>query len=437
MVLALVLLGAGALLATRGSVWVPGRGTAEAPPGATSGDEPHYLLLVQSLLLDGDLDLASDYAAVAAGASRAGRRFAGVPLDHHTWVLDRQTGDRALWSALYDWRRPRPCDTPGCSPYRKLDDRLPELSPGRLERPAHPPAWPALLAGVLAPVRGDADAVERGATWVSTALILATLAATVALAAAVGLGPVGQGGAGLLVLLSPLTAYGHGLFSEPIAALLLTLGATAWLVRRPATAGLLLGLAAVVKPPWALFGLAMLALGWRSERPATRRFGVVFATIGALLLGLNVALVGGPIISGQLGWQTTTLPAGLLRTWLDGRHGLLPFLPWVVLAIPALTQRPLVVLTPALLGLGLLLSAFGSLGETCFGPRLWLPVVPLLAVAAVAAEGFVGPKLRPLWRRWLPLCAAWAAVAALPGLVAWPAAWDQPAYAMLRLLLRG
>lgn len=432
----------------RDRVWLPGRGFVERPVAVVSGDEPHYLLLVHSLLQDRDLELAADYDAVAAGAPRAGAAFAGVPLDHHTWVVDPASGARALWSELYDWRRPSRCDghDPGCRVYRKLDERLPEASPTRRERPAHPPAYALAVAACLAPLgldaAADAGAVERAAIATSWLFVLATLVATWLLAGAAGLPPASRLAAAALVLLSPLTAYARGLFAEPLTALLLTLGLWAWLRARPATAATLLAGAAWLKPPWALLGLALWAMApRRGDATSARRFGLPFAAAGAALLLGNLALTGGPIVSGQLGWTWAEGPLGWARTWIDGRHGLLPFVPWVVLALPALRPRPprapsLADVAPGLVALGLLLSAFGSLGEICVGPRLWLPLLPLLAVAAlvVAAEA-EGPR-RSIWRRWLWLCGGWAALAAAPGVLSWPAAWEQPAYALLQLTLR-
>ena len=41
-------------------------------PRVFSGDEPHYLVMLNSLLRDGDLDLANNYQAVAAGGDDDG-----------------------------------------------------------------------------------------------------------------------------------------------------------------------------------------------------------------------------------------------------------------------------------------------------------------------------------------------------------------------------
>ena len=43
-------------------------------PRVHSGDEVHYLVALNSVIVDGDLDLANNYAGVHAGSGQAGRR---------------------------------------------------------------------------------------------------------------------------------------------------------------------------------------------------------------------------------------------------------------------------------------------------------------------------------------------------------------------------
>ena len=74
----------------------PGPTLRAATAGVTSGDEPHYLLILNSILRDGDLQLEADYRRVAAGGGDAGMRFRGVHLDHHTILVDRESGAHAL-----------------------------------------------------------------------------------------------------------------------------------------------------------------------------------------------------------------------------------------------------------------------------------------------------------------------------------------------------
>ena len=46
-------------------------------PGVRSGDEPHYLVLINSVISDGDFDLANNYRDMHRGGPQAGRVFAG------------------------------------------------------------------------------------------------------------------------------------------------------------------------------------------------------------------------------------------------------------------------------------------------------------------------------------------------------------------------
>lgn len=61
-----------------------GNSAASRLPRVLSGDEPHYLVLINSFLLNGDLELSNDYAAVHHGGTQAGLRYAGEALDDHT-----------------------------------------------------------------------------------------------------------------------------------------------------------------------------------------------------------------------------------------------------------------------------------------------------------------------------------------------------------------
>src|ERR1700694_238254 len=78
------------------------------PTGARvcAGDEPHYLVMLNSLLNDGDLELANNYRSVHQGSFQAGESYAGSALDHHVVYFVR--GERHWWSDFYDaeiWKR--------------------------------------------------------------------------------------------------------------------------------------------------------------------------------------------------------------------------------------------------------------------------------------------------------------------------------------------
>jgi len=57
-------------------------------PVAFSGDEPHYLIVANSILKYGRMDVGSTYQSAEGGGEEAGKLFKGVPLDRHTVMVD-------------------------------------------------------------------------------------------------------------------------------------------------------------------------------------------------------------------------------------------------------------------------------------------------------------------------------------------------------------
>ena len=58
-------------------------------PRVLSGDSPHYLVAVNSLVEDGDFDLRNNYDQALRGEWDAGSRFRGVEIDRHVDVDSR------------------------------------------------------------------------------------------------------------------------------------------------------------------------------------------------------------------------------------------------------------------------------------------------------------------------------------------------------------
>ena len=77
-------------------------------PVVETGDEPHYLVLINSVISDGDFDLANNYRDVHRGGLLAGRKFTGAPLDHHINFDRTRAADAPGWHpARGAPRRPR------------------------------------------------------------------------------------------------------------------------------------------------------------------------------------------------------------------------------------------------------------------------------------------------------------------------------------------
>ncbi len=332
-------------------------------PALIGGDEPHYALMAHSLAIDHDLALEDDYEAVAAGAPIAGRKFAGVTLDRH--LQTTQSG------AVFQ----------------------------------HPLGLPLLAAPGLALhewlIPGGAPDIVLGLT-ILTITFLGLLAGLDLLGARWG--RLGWS-CGLAVYFStPLWFYSRTVFTEP---LLWSFGAIAlWLLRRGHVHR------AVVVACWLPWikepGVVLLAGFLATLIVMYGRRGVARAVpwlvlSGVLLLVKNQWLYGTPWGTPQ-SFQYGDVLTGLAGTLGDVRHGLLWFAPLAVVALGAALAsirqgtRLAWIATGTVGGYMLLVASWIDwTGGSCFGPRLLIPIVPLLAWPLVA---FAARHPRG-WGHWL------------------------------------
>ncbi|MDY7232045.1 hypothetical protein [Hyalangium rubrum] len=382
--------------------------TRESPawPRVVGGDEPHYLVLIDSFLEDGDFDLKNNYLEVHMGGQQAGLRFAGSSVDHHTsWYVN---GERRVWAELF-W--PNVFDWPRDGAGRPMAQVRPGVDPRIAEgpeAPAHPVGIALLLAPVLYPFKGGSGLLEP------LAILFAALATVGALlftwrllrqltddAGAVRLALVA------LFLGSPLWYYARSFFNEPFLLFLLA-GAFATALR-PKLAwltGLFIALAMLMKPQSVLL-LAPLALPALRERKwgSIVMLGLLPFLAGLLQLWLNARLYGSPAL-GPYPFYKGDFWTGARGLWLHPRRGMLVYAPWLLFAVagwPALVRRK-----PW--ESAMLLSGFFCVfiltsiwlywdGGWCYGPRLLVPVLPLLGVGVIGA--LESPLLQRFAPRWL------------------------------------
>jgi len=410
---------------------------------ATSGDEPHYLIILHSLLFDGDLQLEDEYAAAAAGGIAAGSARRGEVLDHHTYFVDAATGDTALWQNHFDYTERVSCDEPGCIPFRPTRPLPFEVDSGGVEVPAHPPAFPALLAAALRPFAVAPEGVEGAAAVVLYAISIATLGLSFAVGLAAGLGPTWSLLAtGVLALASPWLPYGKAFFPETTVGLAVTAALLFVLTGSFALAGVGLGLAVVLKPAFAVVAVAWIAERWLAgDRRAAARLILPMAVIGMGLLAFNAAVLGPLAIIGATGSRSGNPFLGALRTLFDPGLGVLLFAPWVVLAVPALFEhsadrdRPQVGRL-ALVSLALyfpLISIPWALGADCYGPRYWVAFMPWLSVLAADTARRGGRRLRAV----AAVLALAGAAIAIPAVLQYADVWGKPPWrALVNLAVR-
>jgi hypothetical protein len=401
--------------------FTPGLGFQIVPRQAYSGDGPHYLIIINSLLFAHSLEVQDAYDRAAQGDLEAGARARHQLPDHHTILINRRTGDHALWMysiAGVVIRNPKPEFHRGSDVY---------------EVPAHPIAFPALLAAVLALFHPSLDQVEPEVGIVLVLIGWAGVLATYLLARSGGLS---RGyallAAGMLLLASPWLSYCRDYFSETTIGLCVVFAIWSWSDDRPIIAALFAACAAIIKPSFAMVGAGFLVEAVRERRLRDALKMVVALGICALALGVfNYRLAGTPLISGSDAWYLASDLAPLHDTLLDPAHGVLVFAPWVIFGVfaialafdrldaeAAMLRR---MAWPLIFYLFVLaITGFGP--GYCYGPRYWVPFLPWLAVATAQA-------LRTGGRRGRVVCALLilvGAAIAIPAVVQLPSMYSMP-----------
>ncbi|HUJ28215.1 MAG TPA: hypothetical protein VLW85_19470 [Myxococcales bacterium] len=352
-------------------------------PRVTSGDEPHYLLMVNSLLEDRDLVLGPDYARVARGGPEAGAAFRGIDLDHHTILVDPQTGRHALWQHLFDLDQHRPEGG-----YQRI---APGFESGGLEVAAHPPAFSALVALLLAPLRLPPERVEPFAIEAVALISFSALLAIYAAARRAGLGGRDAAVAVLLAgLCSSLLPYARSFFSEPAIALALALALWAWASGSMRLAGFACFAAAAIKPPFGTLALGWAALLLRDgRRRDARALLAPFLAGCTLIAAFNFVYARTLLVAGARGFEPAAGLGVVGELFFSDNHGVFTFVPWTIAGVWMIARASTPLLramawgaTPVLF-VFLLQEAEG--GGFCYGPRYLVPFLPWLAIAAAAA----------------------------------------------------
>ncbi len=206
-----------------------------SPPMVLTGDSPHYLVIVNSLVEDFDLDVSNNYRQAEAGDFDQGIRNRGVHLDWHS--EPSRGGGQCSW---------------------------------------HNPYMPALVAAFAWPFRGT-PWVEPVAVWVT---MLAGLTAIWFLWRLTG----GYWHL-LLAFATPFWCYSRDLWTEPWTA---ASWAALLFFRNPWAGGLVALVGVLTRYPFAVVVfVAGLVLFWRGER---KRSMAILAGGGlALALGMAIA----------------------------------------------------------------------------------------------------------------------------------------------------
>lgn len=322
-------------------------------PELIGGDEPHYAAVAVSIAADFDFDPSNQYAESREGVRpSAGSRALGRPLDEH--LVDKPAGrvsSHPIGMPLF------------AAPFLAIPWRL------------GIPGMPDLVLGLLT--------------------VLISFLGYRALSALAGewLGEP-RGGrvvAAITFFSTPLWFYSRTFFTEPWLAAALV-GAL-WAVRhgRVVVAGLLLGAALMIKEQALLPSLFIV--GWAIPRSGWRRAlgllpGLLLA--GAGFVARNVLLYGSSWVDFPQHFRKGDVLDGIAGLAVDPARGIVWFAPVVLLGIlllPGLRKQSGALPAAACFAAFYLLQAawIDWRGGSGFGPRLLVPVLPLLALPVALA----------------------------------------------------
>ncbi|MBX7186172.1 MAG: hypothetical protein K1Y01_13620 [Vicinamibacteria bacterium] len=262
-------------------------------PAGPQGDEPHYLLIAESLIRDGDIDLRNQFD------ERAFSKFTSADLDPHT---------------------------------------APRSPKGRLYA-IHTPGLSALIAP------GYAAAGYAGARAVVSFWMAATVSLIFLVSRSLFGGRAGHFVFFLATFASPLPIYANSVFPDSVAPFALAVTLACLVTPRPAFAALASASIAVL--PWlhprflpfaAVLALAISMRGGFSPGRAGLAFGPLAVSVGLLLAHFQ-SLFGTASLSAAYGpgfasdVSLARVPWGALALLLDRQFGLLLFAPVLLLGL--------------------------------------------------------------------------------------------------------
>ena len=365
-------------------------------PAVWSGDEPHYLITISSILRDGDLALGNNYESVRLRGLDAGRALRGMNLDHHTLIRDTRTGQGLLWTQIFAPGTPVECPSGdvSCVGYQRVSEQFPDYTPTSSEYrelPQHPVPFAVLIAMLLKIGGTGIDQVEIRALYVQVFLSWLAGVITYLCALKVGLGSKSSlGVVSLLYLASPWTIYSHQLYPATFMGLIMIVALWALVGKRFVIAAVFIAIACMQSEAFVPIFPAWVILLYLSGE---KRSAWIFAAAGIVSLlgaGLLSYIMMGKVTLRHL-WFFIDLDP--LRTFIETRSGLLFFVPWSAAVFCFLVlsfihrrngaSQVLRVIAAGTFPVTAVYMILPNTGGFCYGPRYWVPYLPWFALAFV------------------------------------------------------
>lgn len=390
-----------------------GDGLRVGVPYVYLGDEIHYLVGLNSVLWDGDVELGNNYARASFGHVDSGIHRAGQILDHHTY-LRSFTGTVHQQKGLFGAFEEKP-DLDSAGRHRPRAKRVPKggLLPDEY---AWHPSYPLYL---LAPFL---SIFPRTSVEPVLIILIAVLTFWAALrfrelCQTLVPSPFYADLAMLAVFVStPVLFYSRAFFPESFFVILVVFACHACFVRgRWLQPGLCLMLAAALKPPAALLGVpVILFLANADLRKSCAVFAMACVGVWFSFFELRVlkgVMQRGTVVDPERLIELSSLAYMPYSNLFHPRYGLFAFAP--VLAMALIGWVPLARRFPKEAGALLagvvlnfaflcLISFYGS----SYAGRYQVPFIPLLGVGFVGLS-FFRPGVRYV------LLAAFAALMAV------------------------
>ncbi len=352
-------------------------------PWVKGGDEPHYLLIINSFLNDGDFDLRNNYDSALKGYDQAGYKFASKPLDRHIWFKGGKIGGPDVYEGPEKWildaeQHPVPL----------MKKNIQEDFSNIPEYPAHPVGIAFLLAPILWFFRGGRF-IEPLALFCSFAAVAGAAYLFHRLVRRFNPSlPAANTALLLTFLASPIWMNARTLFMEPYLLFFAVASYLCFIERKSGFwTGILLGLGGLLKPNFLILVLPP-ALYLLRERKWKE---VLLLGIGPFLsaltfLCMNDLFFGSPFISPQPVTLGNPLHEAyyLLFSW---NHGILMFSPIAVYCFFAWKKfhkawggEALLIGSGFILYFLFMVFCWAGPWGWSYGPRHVVPVLPFLMV---------------------------------------------------------